>query len=210
MNACVVDGGALLHKIKWKTKTTYREICQQYTEYLRRSYGQYSKVCIVFDGYSSESTSTKAHEHHRRQDGGCPDIQVTFDADVTTTSERFLRNSNNKQKFIKLLSTELESNGYKTLQSLGDADVLIVQTAMEYCSYQSVIVSADDTDILVLLMYHMRPEYHEVFFATKSGKKVLTWNIKNLCEAEEMSQHLLFIHAWTGCDTTSAVHNKGN
>lgn len=106
-------------------------------------------------------------------------------------------------------STELESNGYKTKQSLGDADVLIVQTAMEYCLYQSVMVIANDTDILVLLMYHMRPENHEVYFGTKAGKKSSTWNIKDLCEAEEMSKYLLFIHAWAGCDTTSAIHNKG-
>ena len=50
MEECVLDGGALLHKIKWKTKTTYREICHQYIEFVRRMYGEYSEVCIVFDG----------------------------------------------------------------------------------------------------------------------------------------------------------------
>lgn len=103
MEACVLDGGALLHKIKWKTKTTYREICLQYIAFVRRMYGKYHKVCIVFDGYCSESTSIKAQDHQRRQDGVCADVQVTLDADVTTSNERFLRNSNNKQRFIQLL-----------------------------------------------------------------------------------------------------------
>ena len=78
-------------------------------------------------------------------------MKITPDAVATSSAESFLRNSNNKEQFINLLSVELESNAFPTLQSLGDADVLIVKTAIDYCSSQSVIVNADDTDILVLL-----------------------------------------------------------
>ena len=68
IEACVVDGGALLHKVKWEAKTMYKEICKQYLEFVKRAYGKYQQVCVVFDSYSSESTSTKGHEHHRCQD----------------------------------------------------------------------------------------------------------------------------------------------
>ena len=106
------------------------------------------------------------------------------------------------------MSVELESNAFHTLQSLGDADVLIVKAAIDYCSSQGVIVNADDTYILVLLMYHMKPDYH-VYFGPKIGKKFTICRIQDLCEAEEMSPYILFAHAWARCDTTSAIHNKG-
>ena len=39
------------------------------------------------------------------------------------------------------------------------------------------------------------------------SKRLNFWNIEDLCSAEPMTQYL-FIHAWAGCDSTSAIHNK--
>ena len=37
------------------------------------------------------------------------------------------------------------------------------------------------------------------------------WNVANLVAAakEFVTDHLLFIHAWSGCDTTSAIFGQG-
>ena len=44
----VVDGGALLHQVKWCKSSTYAEVLIQYGNYLEHRYG----ICtIVFDGY---------------------------------------------------------------------------------------------------------------------------------------------------------------
>ena len=40
----ILDGGALLHKVKWIPNTIYQEIINQYTEYVFRKYG---RSCIV-------------------------------------------------------------------------------------------------------------------------------------------------------------------
>ena len=61
----ILDGGALQHKVKWIPNTTYREIINQYTEYVFRKYG---RSCIVFDGYNN-GPSIKDHEHLRRTTG---------------------------------------------------------------------------------------------------------------------------------------------
>ncbi len=44
----VLDGGALLHRVKWGKKMSYQQIAQQYVSYVRGKYGQ---RCVVFDGY---------------------------------------------------------------------------------------------------------------------------------------------------------------
>ena len=35
------------------------------------------------------------------------------------------------------------------------------------------------------------------------------WKIRQLVEAQPHVKQLLFARAWTGCDTTSAIHKKG-
>jgi hypothetical protein len=101
------------------------------------------------------------------------------------------------------------------VNSDGDADVLIVKTALDYCSVDDVAVVADDTDIVVLMMYHWKPELNQLYFATEikegkmASKRFNYWNLEDLCSAEPLTQYLLFIHAWAGCDSTSAIHNKG-
>ena len=44
----VIDGGHLIHKVKWPRKVTYRDIVQRYVSYVCTKYGE---RCIVFDGY---------------------------------------------------------------------------------------------------------------------------------------------------------------
>lgn len=68
----VLDGGALIHKVKWKKRGTYQDIVKQYVSYVRCKYGT---CCIVFDGYK-QGPSIKDHEHQRRVKKSCADIQV--------------------------------------------------------------------------------------------------------------------------------------
>ncbi len=69
----VIDGGALLHKVKWAKKTTYHDVIMQYVEYVHRKYGH--QCCIVFYGY--EGPSTKSHENLRRVRKTCANIQLS-------------------------------------------------------------------------------------------------------------------------------------
>ena len=55
----VLDGGALLHRVKWGKKMTYQDIAEQYVSYVRARYRQ---SCVVFDGYEQGPSD---HEHLR-------------------------------------------------------------------------------------------------------------------------------------------------
>ena len=66
-----------------------------------------------------------------------------------------MSNENNKSQFISLLSKYLRLDGYVVYTADGDADTMIVTCALQYASQgNDVNVVADDTDVLVLLMYH--------------------------------------------------------
>ena len=68
----VIDGGALLHRIKWEKRATYRGVVEQYVWYVQERYGP---SCIVFDGYGY-SPSIKDQEHQRRIRKTCADIHL--------------------------------------------------------------------------------------------------------------------------------------
>ena len=57
----IVDGGALLHQVKWIKATTYHDITDQYRQYLESRYG---KCTVVFNGYDSgPSRASTAHQN---------------------------------------------------------------------------------------------------------------------------------------------------
>ena len=47
MGCYVLDGGALLHRVRWMKDETYQETLQRYAQHVER----YGKCTIVFDGY---------------------------------------------------------------------------------------------------------------------------------------------------------------
>lgn len=59
----VVDGGFLLHRVKWNVGTKISVLCEQYIAYVLKHYGQ--NCTVFFDGYG-DFNSTKRAEQKRR------------------------------------------------------------------------------------------------------------------------------------------------
>ena len=113
-----------------------------------------------------------------------------------------------------MLSDMLLANGHPTLHSQNDADLLIVQTAIRRAADQPVVVIGEDTDLLILLCHHVSSDLNNIIFKSDSrlkSKKQRVWDIQWLQQAlgEDVSQALLFVHAITGCDTTSRLFGVG-
>lgn len=51
-----IDGGMLLHKVIWQPSSTFRDIYNQYENYIMSKYGR--RVHVIFDGYEDQ-LSTK-------------------------------------------------------------------------------------------------------------------------------------------------------
>ena len=121
-----LDGGTLIHKVKWIKKGTYLDIVKQYVSYVRAKYGS---CCIVFDGYR-QGPSIKDHEHERRVKKACADVQRIESMEAHVNEEVFLSNEGNKVQFISLLRCYLQSDGQVVHNSTGDADTMIVANAL--------------------------------------------------------------------------------
>ena len=55
----VLDGEALLQRIPWPCGATCKDICNQYTEYVTKKYGE---AVVMFDGFDGTSTKDLTHQ----------------------------------------------------------------------------------------------------------------------------------------------------
>ena len=147
----ILDGGALLRKIKWIPNSTVRNVILHYSQYLKLKYGL---CCVAFDAYD-EKPNIKDHEYQRRSRNTSSYIKVDLHNHISCSEKAFLKNSKNKAKFIELLLRQLANGGHNIRNSKGDADTLIVSAVIQYTKKQDneVLVVANDTGILVLLIY---------------------------------------------------------
>ena len=167
----VLDGGSLLHRVRWLKGSTYHDISEQYVTYVLKKYGHNS--VIVFEGYLN-GPSCKDHEHQRRAGKASKmssDILVDDSKPVVVDQQAFLANENNKNSFIQLLRSHFASSSIETHQSDGDADTDIVYAALTLgARNEQVGVVANDTDILVLLVHHVTPEMPAIYFISEAKK----------------------------------------
>ena len=125
----------------------------------------------------------------------------------------FLANDKNKSQFIDLLRQCLSRDGHNVKQSENDADTLIVKSALDSAhSGHVTTVVADDTDLLVLLLHHFQSTAMADIFllseASKRQRQVIKFiNVRRLVNllGKTLVSHLLFIHASSGCNRTSAI-----
>ena len=217
----VVDGGYLLHKVRWTAPTDISNIMPLFTTFLTnlRKLGC-SDVHVVFDGYDC-GPSIKDTEHLRRSGKAttvAPTQLVTTTTKQIGQQEAFLANKHNKMAFIDVLSSHLQQAGINTHQAQGDADTDIVAVALQCASRGNVVVLAEDTDILVLLLHHRTSSMYEINFESRpkkgrGGKQVGGKNIAigpvqhRILPA--MCEMLPVVHAFGGCDSTSSIFGIG-
>jgi hypothetical protein len=100
---------------------------------------------------------------------------------LTTSKEEFLSVKKNKSKFISALMDKLKDvpNSLEVHQATGDADLLIVQTAVKYAINVETVVVGEDTDLFILLLHHAKADDNNIYFTSepKNGKSRKVWNV---------------------------------
>ena len=149
---------------------------------------------------------------HRRRNKGKQGVTAAFTKDMklAVSKKVFLSNTKNKQKFIHMLGNELQMNGCSVFREKADADYSIVQKTIQYTDTQAAVLVGDDTDLLILLLYHAGNLGHKVYFAPepKKNSKSRVWDISEIQMklGPYLCNQMLYIHAMLGCDTTSCFH----
>lgn len=169
----------------------------------------YHNALVVFDGYG-RGPSTKDETHQRRTGGEVgADVDFTPDMLLKMKKKTFLANKQNKQKFIDLLGSEMQKEeGIEVKHSPGDADYDIAIHACTLALTTQVVVIADDTDVLILLQHHFSPSEHKTIYM-QTSTKLIDIAMLQKCLDPDLSRSLLFIHALSGCDTTSRPYGLG-
>lgn len=204
----VIDGGHLLHSVVWPKPATYGDILEIYGKYVLKHYG--TNTIVIFDGYPDYAT-TKTEEQKRRSVAkSCSNIEIEKYMTCVTTQAQFLSNTFNKTKMISSLKQHLSDINIATHQAEADADFAIASFAVEFAKQgEPVVVAAEDSDILVLLTYLCSPEIKKLWFLCPRSKSAVYDIVVERKRLSVVSDLLLVLHAFTGCDTTSAFYKRG-
>ena len=81
-----MNGGALLHRVRWVKGSNFKKIAKSYDQYVRKHYG---KCYIVFDGYESASTKSVEQKRRGKRFPKCPDVDLKENIIVPFSQENF-------------------------------------------------------------------------------------------------------------------------
>lgn len=107
------------------------------------------------------------------------------------------------------------SNEYEVVNTKKDADLDIVKEGAKSCSKIDTTIMGEDSDLLVLMLNNYSPNFrHQLYFRSdilSQKAQPAMYNIKDILSAigPELKKPLLFLHAFTGCDTTSLIFGVG-
>jgi len=111
-----------------------------------------------------------------------------------------------------ILREKLENENFIVKQAIEDADTLIVRSSIEIAnSAECVIMVGEDTDLLVLLTALSPSSCTNIYFLKPGKGKLdnLCYSAENFKYSKHVKDNILFLHAFSGRDTTSAFFRKG-
>ena len=159
-----------MHDVKWERGEAVASIIKKYVSHLDLTHS--GKNChVVFDGYRN---STKDLCHQKRNAVTSSSVDLDEAMIIHMDKSDFLSNTENKENFIKMLGFHLEKKGHTVMYAVADADVDIVKNAINKLESKGVLVPADDTDILILILHYMhvsRPEKNIFILRKKTVRK---------------------------------------
>jgi len=99
--------------------------------------------------------------------------------------------------------------------SQNDADTNIVQAAIQKRVSQQlekeVIIVGEDVDLMVLMVALTPPQQNIYLFkpSTTTRNGIVPSRLHCSSDQQQWRDTILFVHAFCGCDTTSAFYRKG-
>ena len=144
----VTDGGWLLNRVHWKKITTFGAVYSQYLDYVSE---HFEPSVVIFNRYRNSTKDRRQQSSKKRKNK----ISINPDIQTTSNQDTFFANVEDKVSFIGELSLWLENERHSVLCCSADTDTAVVAKAMNLCkNKQPVTIVANDTGILVMLIYH--------------------------------------------------------
>ena len=235
----IVDGASLVNTVAPKTPKTFEEYAKNDILPLVQNYSNaHKRTDIIFDVYHKSSLKSET----RSKRGKAIRRRVTGKSKTPANWNSFLRNSTNKSELFHFLADAmakmttsnavlvtkeenvLTSTNYTnmSLEELApctheEADTRIFLHAWHAAreGYKSLLVDANDTDIVVLAISLMSSltalGLKEMWVRFGKGEHTRWIPIHDLVSTlgPQKSKGMLFFHAFTGCDVVSGFNGKG-
>ncbi|GBM73704.1 hypothetical protein AVEN_177752-1 [Araneus ventricosus] len=137
--------------------------------------------------------------------------EVMFDKTMipTVSKEQFLTNPKKRDRLISILMNKFSSLNMACKKADEDADCLIVNFSVALApTHPSVVVIGEHIDLFVILIGIFT---FDNIYSLKAGKGKIAEKIfpPHTALEKTIADYILFIHAMSGCDTTSALFNNG-
>ena len=203
--------------------------------YVKNELVHCNRIDIVWDEYREQSIKGSTRE--KRGTGIW--WQVNSTSKIPSQWMQFLRDAENKKELLSFLSNQVRNHGcpkeiimtygQSTISSSpaspvfqdcnheeADTRVMVHIFHAAQHGHRKFYVRTVDTDILIILlgqMYFITNRFPDIqiFIAFGVGRAYQLLNVTTIYEnlGTDTCRALLFFHALTGCDSTSAFHGRG-
>ena len=238
-SACVIDGMALVQRLKGDQKT-FAAVAEALLGRVLNEGGTSDRIDVVFDDYREESIKN-AERINRGEGSGSEYRNIQADHKVKQW-RRFLCSSKNKQALIVFVTSEWKKDKYKekllgktlvitcgdkcyqlssgmvqpiseleSTQEEADTRVILHAVHAARSRFASVVVVSEDTDVLILLLAFKSSISSSLFIKCGSQTRVKYIDVSRVVESigANICRSLPGFHAFTGCDTVSAFAGRG-
>ena len=229
-DAYIIDGAHFIHVVTPRPDFTFRQYGEKLKISMEFLFESCSRIDLVFD--VNLDNSLKAATRQKRGKGVRK--RVSADTKIQVGWAQFLRDDRNKEDLFSFLAQYLTAQSYaegkilfvtekdKVLcnrhQCMPDCDHEEADTRMmvhlKDClsnGFKYICIISSDTDVLMILLgvfHKLQADYifDDIVVTGKTRNDTGSICIKALAErlGQRMCQALPFLHAFTGCDTTSA------
>ncbi|GBO32204.1 hypothetical protein AVEN_170030-1 [Araneus ventricosus] len=123
--------------------------------------------------------------------------------------EQFLSNDCNEGRLTFMSIFKLESEGFLVEQTTENADHLIAtSTIVAADEHKYVVLVGEDIDYTSSYLQH---HHLQIFFLEEKERKLTEQPV--LCQQFQIflmyEKYFFFLHAFSGCDTTSSFYRQG-
>jgi len=238
-SALVVDGMAAIHRLPL-TLSTFGEAADTLLRMILRDAGDSNRVDVIFDDYRDisikgcerERRSTQMSTQYSNLQAGHKVQQWKKFLSSSTNKAQFLQFVFNewqldtyrqrlvdKQLFItnKLACKKVTRVSVQDVLELtcsheeADTRILLHVQHAGTCNFPNVVVAADDTDVLMMLLANSSRINTNIYLKSGTSGKIKIVHINQVVKSlgRPVCEALPGMHAFTGCDSVSAFAGKG-
>ncbi|GBM02725.1 hypothetical protein AVEN_40801-1 [Araneus ventricosus] len=121
------------------------------------------------------------------------------------SQEKFLSNDKNKQRLINMLCVKFQKEGFVVKQAQKNAGYLIIKSSLEIEKSSQCLVVVGEDIVLMVIMTSSTNSEHNFFLKPRRGETGdALYCTASLNIAPHITDNISFLHAFSGCDTTSA------